>query len=106
MEYDYLVIAGYFALMVAISLLFKKMASNSTSDYFRGGGKMLWWMVGATAFMTQFSAWTFTGAAGKAFNDGFAVLAVFVGNMVAYVFAYFYFAAASAKCVSIRRLKG
>ncbi len=24
MEYDYLVIAGYFALMVAISLLFKK----------------------------------------------------------------------------------
>ncbi|WP_456295050.1 Na+:solute symporter [Vibrio sp. AK197] len=92
MQYDYLVIAGYFALMVAISLIFKKMASNSTSDYFRGGGKMLWWMVGATAFMTQFSAWTFTGAAGKAFNDGFAVLAVFVGNMVAYVFAYFYFA--------------
>ncbi|ELK2034845.1 Na+:solute symporter [Vibrio vulnificus] len=92
MEYDYLVIAGYFALMVAISLLFKKMASNSTSDYFRGGGKMLWWMVGATAFMTQFSAWTFTGAAGKAFNDGFAVLAVFIGNMVAYIFAYFYFA--------------
>ncbi len=92
MQYDYLVIAGYFALMVAISLIFKKMASNSTSDYFRGGGKMLWWMVGATAFMTQFSAWTFTGAAGKAFNDGFAVLAVFVGNMVAYVFAYFFFA--------------
>ncbi|MCG6399723.1 sodium:solute symporter family transporter, partial [Vibrio fluvialis] len=92
MQYDYLVIAGYFALMVAISLLFKKMASNSTSDYFRGGGKMLWWMVGATAFMTQFSAWTFTGAAGKAFSDGFAVLAVFIGNMVAYVFAYFYFA--------------
>jgi solute:Na+ symporter, SSS family len=92
MEYDYLVIAGYFALMVAISVLFKKMASNSTSDYFRGGGKMLWWMVGATAFMTQFSAWTFTGAAGKAFNDGFAVLAVFMGNMVAYVFAIYYFA--------------
>ncbi|KHT62994.1 transporter [Photobacterium gaetbulicola] len=92
MEYDYIVIAGYFALMIAISLLFKKMASNSTSDYFRGGGKMLWWMVGATAFMTQFSAWTFTGAAGKAFNDGFAVLAVFIGNMVAYVFAYYYFA--------------
>lgn len=92
MNYDYIVIAGYFALMVAISFIFKKMASNSTSDYFRGGGKMLWWMVGATAFMTQFSAWTFTGAAGKAFTDGFAVLAVFVGNMVAYLCAYFWFA--------------
>ncbi|MFV0574471.1 MAG: sodium:solute symporter family protein [Vibrio sp.] len=92
MNYDYLVIAGYFALMVLISVLFKKMASNSTSDYFRGGGKMLWWMVGATAFMTQFSAWTFTGAAGKAFSDGFSILFVFIGNMVAYVLAYFYFA--------------
>ncbi|PJG83597.1 sodium:solute symporter family protein [Caviibacterium pharyngocola] len=92
MYIDYLVIAGYFCLIVAISLVFKKMASNSTSDYFRGGGKMLWWMVGGTAFMTQFSAWTFTGAAGKAFTDGFSVIAVFVGNMVAYVFAYFYFA--------------
>lgn len=91
MQYDYLVIAGYFSLMIAISVLFKKMANNSTSDYFRGGGKMLWWMVGATAFMTQFSAWTFTGAAGKAFNDGFAILAVFIGNMIAYVFAMFYF---------------
>ncbi|MDN3702380.1 sodium:solute symporter family protein [Vibrio artabrorum] len=92
MNYDYLVIVGYFALMVVISLLFKKMASNSTSDYFRGGGKMLWWMVGATAFMTQFSAWTFTGAAGKAFSDGFAVLGVFIGNIFAYIVAYFYFA--------------
>lgn len=42
--------------------------------------------------MTQFSAWTFTGAAGKAFTDDFAVLVVFVGNMVAYLFAWKYFA--------------
>lgn len=53
---------------------------------------MLWWMVGATAFMTQFSAWTFTGAAGKAFSDGFTVLGVFIGNMVAYIVAWAYFA--------------
>ncbi|PVX39202.1 Na+/proline symporter [Pasteurella langaaensis DSM 22999] len=92
MNVDYLVMAGYFCVIVAISLLFKKMASNSTSDYFRGGGKMLWWMVGGTAFMTQFSAWTFTGAAGKAFTDGLSVIAVFVGNMVAYLAAYWYFA--------------
>lgn len=78
--------------MIFISLIFKKMASNSTSDYFRGGGKMLWWMVGATAFMTQFSAWTFTGAAGKAFSDGFAVVGVFIGNILAYFVAYLYFA--------------
>ena len=54
MSYDDLVIAGYFALMVAIALVFKSMAEKSASDYFRGGGRMLWWMVGSSAFMAQF----------------------------------------------------
>ncbi|MDV7104693.1 transporter [Vibrio sp. TH_r3] len=91
MFYEYLVIAGYFSLIVGVSVVFKKMANRSTSDYFRGGGRMLWWMVGATAFMTQFSAWTFTGAAGKAFNDGFAVALVFLANTFAYFCGYVYF---------------
>ncbi|KEY59836.1 sodium:solute symporter [Serratia sp. DD3] len=91
MNIDILVLGGYFLLMIFISLAFKKMASNSASDYFRGGGRMLWWMVGATAFMTQFSAWTFTGAAGKAFTDGFAVTFVFLGNIFAYIVSYWWF---------------
>ncbi|SIR33696.1 Na+/proline symporter [Aeromonas sp. RU39B] len=91
MNIDILVLAGYFVLMVFISLAFKKMASKSASDYFRGGGRMLWWMVGATAFMTQFSAWTFTGAAGMAYNNGLAVTFVFLGNICAYIASYFWF---------------
>lgn len=91
MNIDMWVIGGYFVLMVVISLAFKKMASKSTSDYFRGGGRMLWWMVGATAFMTQFSAWTFTGAAGKAFTDGFAVTFVFLGNILGYIVSWWWF---------------
>ncbi|MBA1246501.1 sodium:solute symporter family protein [Pseudomonas luteola] len=91
MNIDMLVVAGYFLLMIIISLAFKKMANKSASDYFRGGGRMLWWMVGATAFMTQFSAWTFTGAAGKAFNDGLAVTFVFLGNIFAYAISYWWF---------------
>ena len=51
MMYEYLVIAGYFLLIIGIGFAFKSMAKNSTSDYFRGGGRMLWWMVGSTAFM-------------------------------------------------------
>jgi Na+/proline symporter len=69
------------------------MAKNSTSDYFRGGGRMLWWMVGSTAFMAQFSAWTFTGAAGKAFTDGFAITLVFFANTFAYFCGWLYFSA-------------
>lgn len=53
---------------------------------------MLWWMVGATAFMTQFSAWTFTGAAGRAFSDGFVVVILFLANAFGYFLNYIYFA--------------
>ncbi len=92
MIYEYGVIAGYFLLVIGIGVVFKKMAANSTSDYFRGGGRMLWWMVGSTAFMMQFSAWTFTGAAGKAFTDGFAVCLVFIANTFSYFCGWLYFA--------------
>ena len=92
MVYDYLVIAGYFLMLLGIGITFKKMAAKSTSDYFRGGGRMLWWMVGSTAFMMQFSAWTFTGAAGKAFSDGFAVSLVFFANTFSYFCGWAYFA--------------
>ncbi|MEL7185486.1 MAG: transporter [Pseudomonadota bacterium] len=92
MVYEYLVISGYFLLVVGIGFAFKRMAKKSTSDYFRGGGRMLWWMVGSTAFMMQFSAWTFTGAAGKAFTDGFAVCLVFLANTFSYFCGWAYFA--------------
>ena len=93
MIYEYFVIAAYFLLVLGIGFAFKQMAKRSTSDYFRGGGRMLWWMVGSTAFMMQFSAWTFTGAAGKAFTDGFAVCLVFFANTFAYFCGWAYFAA-------------
>ena len=91
MIYEYIVIGGYFLLIASIGFAFKGMAKRSTSDYFRGGGRMLWWMVGSTAFMAQFSAWTFTGAAGKAFADGFAVCLVFLANTFSYFCGWLYF---------------
>ncbi|MDR9826214.1 transporter [Vibrio sp. FNV 38] len=91
MTIDTLVVLAYFLFLIAIGWMFRKF-TTSTSDYFRGGGKMLWWMVGATAFMTQFSAWTFTGAAGRAFTDGFVVVLLFLANAFGYLCNYLYFA--------------
>ncbi|PSW20503.1 transporter [Photobacterium sanctipauli] len=91
MTIDTFVVLAYFLFLIAIGWMFRKF-TTSTSDYFRGGGKMLWWMVGATAFMTQFSAWTFTGAAGKAFTDGFAIVILFLANAFGYFLNYLYFA--------------
>ena len=63
--YDYISIAFFFLFMLALGPIFKAF-SEDDNDFFRGGGQMLWWMVGGSAFMCQFSAWTFTGAASKA----------------------------------------
>lgn len=88
-HWDLLVIVFYFVFQGSLGIIFKTF-SKDASDYFRGGGSMLWWLVGASAFMTQFSAWTFTGAAGKAYIDGTLVMAIFFGNAVGYLGNYFF----------------
>lgn len=91
MNINILVVVAYIGFLIAITLMFRSFNRN-TSDYFSGGGKVLWWMVGATAFMTQFSAWTFTGAASKAFNDGFSIVILYLANAVGYLINFLYFA--------------
>ena len=86
-QWDLLVIIFYFTFQFSLGLIFRAF-SKDASDYFRGGGSMLWWLVGASAFMTQFSAWTFTGAAGKAYLDGSLVAAIFFGNSFGYLGNY------------------
>lgn len=86
--WDLLVVVFYFGFQFSLGLIFRAF-SKDASDYFRAGGSILWWLVGASAFMTQFSAWTFTGAAGKAYLDGTLVAAVFFGNAVGYLGNHF-----------------
>src|SRR5687768_7641020 len=88
---DYVVIAFYFVFMTSMGWVFKRFIKD-TSDYFRAGGEMLWWIVGAGAFMVSFSAVTFTGMAGKAYTDGPVVLIIFVGNAIGFFFNWLYFA--------------
>ena len=89
--YDFVVVFFYFGFLIVTGVLARKFISN-TSDYFRGGGKMLWWMVGSSAFLVQFSAWTFTGAAGEAYLNGPIVIVIFFGNALGFLVNYFYFA--------------
>ena len=91
--YDYGVIAFFFLFMLSLGPVFKHFSKND-SDYFRGGAQMLWWMVGASAFMGQFSAWTFTGAASKAYKDGILVSMIFFANAFGFLFNYLWFAPA------------
>lgn len=80
---EYLVIVGYLILIIVVGFVFKKFSSN-TDDYFKGGCKGTWWLVGSSAFMSAFSAWTFTGAAGIAYESGFSAMFIFFGNVLGF----------------------
>ena len=90
--FDYIVIMFYLMFMLALGPVYKGF-SKTSSDYFRGGGGMLWWVVGASTFMTAFSAWSFTGGAGKAYETGTFFLLLFFSNLVGLLFTYFFTAA-------------
>ena len=86
---EYLVIVGYLVLITVVGLVFKRFSSN-TDDYFKSGTKGSWWLVGSSAFMSAFSAWTFTGAAGVAFESGFSVMIIFLGNAFGFFLNYLF----------------
>lgn len=81
---EFVVIVVYLALMVGVGVAFKRFSSNA-SDYFRNGCKGTWWLVGMSAFMASFSAWTFTGAAGVAFQSGWTVSLIFIANALGFL---------------------
>lgn len=90
--YDYIVIGFYLVFMLVMGPVYKSF-SKTASDYFRCGGGMLWWVVGSSAFMTTFSAWSFTGGAAKAYETGTFFLLLFLCNFAGLWFTYFFTAA-------------
>ncbi len=83
--YDYLVIGAYFLFMLGIGLYFMRI-NKTGKEYFAGGNMIPWWVSGMTLYMANFSAWTFTGAAGFAYATGwFAILYFCVWSVSYYV---------------------
>lgn len=91
-RYDVFIIASYLLFLASIGWVFKRFAKG-TKDYFAGGHKMTWWLLGAGSFASNFSSWTFTGAAGIAYTYGMLVfVSVYVLDVVGFVVAFVWFA--------------
>lgn len=103
--YDYVVIGFYLVFMLLLGPIYKSF-SKTSSDYFRGGGTMLWWVVGSSSFMVTFSAWSFTGGAAKAYETGTFFLLLFFCNIVALIFMYFFTAAKYRQMRIITAIEG
>jgi Na+/proline symporter len=87
--YDKIIIAFYIVFILTIGLIFRRLSKN-TSDYFRCGGAMPWWITGTSAWLATFSAWAFTGAAGKVYQSGTIVFIVFYASIPATLFIFLY----------------
>jgi solute:Na+ symporter, SSS family len=87
---DFAVIALYMILNLGIGVYFMRF-NRGASDYFRGSNRIPWLVAGLSSFMSGFSAWTFTGAAGVAYQQGIAAVLLYVGNACSFLLGYFVF---------------
>jgi len=88
---DYAVIALYMALMLGIGFYAARF-NRGASDYFKGGNRIPWLVAGLSSFMSGFSAWTFTGAAGLAYQHGLVAILLYLGNAATFLLGYWVFA--------------
>jgi SSS family solute:Na+ symporter len=88
---DYLVIGLYSLLMIVVGIYVMRF-NRGASEYFRGGCRIPWLVAGLSCFMSGFSAWTFTGAAGVAYRAGIAATGLYIGNALSFLLGYFVFA--------------
>jgi SSS family transporter len=89
---DYTVIGLYALLMVVVGLYVMRF-NRGAAEYFRGGSRIPWLVAGLSCFMSGFSAWTFTGAAGVAYRSGIAATGMYIGNALSFLLGYLVFAA-------------
>ncbi len=54
-NFDWAIIFGFFALTIIVGIIVAKSASKSEKDFFLGGAKMPWWLLGFSMVATTFS---------------------------------------------------
>jgi SSS family solute:Na+ symporter len=70
---DWLVIAGYFALLLGVSWWCILKSKNTADDYFLSGRNLGWWIVGASIFASNIGSEHLVGLAGSGCTDGVAM---------------------------------
>jgi len=72
---DYVVIAGFFAVMLAIGFYFARRMRNA-SDYFAAGKQVPWWLSSVSYWMSSFSAFAFVAHSALAYQHGLVPLTI------------------------------
>lgn len=89
--YDIFIIGTYLVFLASMGWIFRRFNQGS-QDYFAGGFRQTWWLLGASSFISNFSCWTFTGAAGIAYTYGLLIFSVYATDVLGFVISYAWFA--------------
>ncbi|MGO8719663.1 MAG: sodium:solute symporter family transporter [Acidobacteriaceae bacterium] len=73
---DYLVVIGYFVLVLWIGIWFRNRLAT-LKDYFAGGNQIPWWMAGISHYMSSFSAFSFIAYAQIGYMYGWVAVTLF-----------------------------
>lgn len=70
---DWIVIAGYFCVLAALTWWVVKKNRDTADDYFLAGRNLGWWVVGASIFASNIGSEHLVGLAGSGATDGVAM---------------------------------
>ncbi len=73
---DYLVVAGYFIIVLWVGFYFRNYLTTA-KDYFAGGHQVPWWMAGISHYMSSFSAFSFIAYAQIGYSYGWVAVTLF-----------------------------
>ena len=88
---DYALIALYFGIIIFVGW-YSARKNKNTDDYFKGGGKIPWFLAGVSNWVSGFSAFMFVAAAGFTYRNGLGAAIIFTSATWAYLVGAFYFA--------------
>ncbi len=72
---DYLILAGFFAIMLGIGFYFSGKMKD-LKDFFCGGNHVPWWVSGVSLYMTTFSAFAFVSYSALAYKEGLVCITI------------------------------
>ena len=91
---DWLAIAVYFAILIAVGWWVVRKNKKTTTDYFLAGRSLGWWVIGSSIFASNIGSEHIVGLAGSGATDGVALghyeLHAWCLLVLAWVFVPFY----------------
>lgn len=88
---DLAVILVYLLMLTGVGIYLTRF-NKTVDDFFKGGGKIPWWISGLSTFVAGFSAFMFVGAAGFTYKHGAGAAVLFTSAFWGYGLGYLIYA--------------